>query len=157
MTRWTLQSRGRLCQVPDPSRPTPGGPGRLHDPRLAQFVPWDNAAGLCSEVMGSTAGGEEAAAMEPGSDDRDFIYPGALFAQIEKLIGELHEARKSSRRRGKRIQREALPVRFLSHSHRYPCLIRSSGLMKDLGFRHAQVRESSNTLCMVIPPNSLPD
>ena len=38
--------------------------------------------------------------MEPGSDDRDFIYPGALFAQIEKLIGELHEARKFSRRRG---------------------------------------------------------
>jgi hypothetical protein len=64
--------------------------------------------------------------MEPGSDDRDFIHPEASsppktdadvapliqkvgapsIAQIEKLIGELHEARNLLEAEGERIQRE---------------------------------------------------
>jgi hypothetical protein len=67
-----------------------------------------------------------AASMEPGSDDRDFIHPEASsppktdadvapliqkvgapsIAQIEKLIGELHEARNLLEAEGERIQRE---------------------------------------------------
>jgi hypothetical protein len=65
--------------------------------------------------------------MEPGSDDRDLIHPKASLppktdadvapliqklgapsiAQIEKLIGELHEARNLLEAEGERIQREA--------------------------------------------------
>ena len=64
--------------------------------------------------------------MEPGSDDRDLIHPKASspaktdadvapliqkvgapsIAQIEKLIGELHEARNLLEAEGERIQRE---------------------------------------------------
>jgi hypothetical protein len=64
--------------------------------------------------------------MEPGSDDRDLIRPKASsppktdadvapliqkvgapsIAQIEKLIGELHEARNLLEAEGERIQRE---------------------------------------------------
>ena len=64
--------------------------------------------------------------MEPGSDDRDRIHPNASsppktdadvaplihkvgapsIAQIEKLIGELHEARNLLEAEGERIQRE---------------------------------------------------
>jgi hypothetical protein len=64
--------------------------------------------------------------MEPGSDDRDLIHPKASsppetdagvapliqkvgapsIAQIEKLIGELHEARNHLEAEGERIQRE---------------------------------------------------
>jgi len=64
--------------------------------------------------------------MEPGSDYRDLIHPGASsppktdadvapliqkvgapsIAQIEKLIGELHEARNLLEAEGERIQRE---------------------------------------------------
>jgi hypothetical protein len=64
--------------------------------------------------------------MEPGSDDRDPIHPEASsppksdanvapliqkvgapsIAQIEKLIGELHEARNLLEAEGERIQRE---------------------------------------------------
>ena len=62
--------------------------------------------------------------MEPGSDDRDLIHPEASsppktdvapliqkvgapsLAQIEKLIGELHEARNLLEAEGERIQRE---------------------------------------------------
>jgi hypothetical protein len=64
--------------------------------------------------------------METGSDDRDFIHPEASsppktdadvapliqkvgapsIAQIEKLIGELHEARNLLEAEGERIQRE---------------------------------------------------
>ena len=64
--------------------------------------------------------------MEPGSDDRDRIHPNASsppktdadvapliqkvgapsIAQIEKLIGELHEARNLLESEGERIQRE---------------------------------------------------
>jgi hypothetical protein len=69
--------------------------------------------------------------MEPGSDDRNRIHPnaslppetdadvapliqkvGALsIAQIEKLIGELHEARNLLEAEGERIQRET--TRFI--------------------------------------------
>ena len=65
--------------------------------------------------------------MEPGSDDRDRIHPNASsppktdadvapliqkvgapsIAQIEKLIGELHEARNLLESEGERVQREA--------------------------------------------------
>src|SRR5262245_66034175 len=102
--------------------------------------------------MGVPQKGKERRLWNPDAETAISFIQKALFAQIEKLIGELREARKSSRSRGEEKQ-EALPVRFLSHSLRHPRLIRSSGLKKDLGFRHAQVRESSNTLCMVIPPN----
>ena len=64
--------------------------------------------------------------MEPGSDDRDLTHPKASsppktdadvspliqkvgapsIAQIEKLIGELHEARNLLEAEGERIQRE---------------------------------------------------
>ena len=64
--------------------------------------------------------------MEPGSEDRDLIHPKASsppktdadvspiiqkvgapsIAQIEKLIGELHEARNLLEAEGERIQRE---------------------------------------------------
>ena len=64
--------------------------------------------------------------MEPGSDDRDLIHPKASspaktdadvaplikkvgapsIAQIEKLIGELHEARNLLEAEGERIRRE---------------------------------------------------
>ena len=64
--------------------------------------------------------------MEPGSEDRDRIHPNASsppetdadvapliqkvgapsIAQIEKLIGELHEARNLLEAEGERIQRE---------------------------------------------------
>src|SRR2546429_202562 len=69
--------------------------------------------------------------MEPGSDDRDRIDPNASsppetdadvapliqkvgapsIAQIEKLIGELHEARNLLEAEGERIQRET--TRFI--------------------------------------------
>jgi hypothetical protein len=69
--------------------------------------------------------------VEPGSDDRDLIHPKASspaktdadvaplikkvgapsIAQIEKLIGELHEARNLLEAEGERIQRET--TRFI--------------------------------------------
>src|SRR5258706_9525768 len=80
--------------------------------------------------------------MEPGSDDRDRIHPNASsppetdadvapliqkvgapsIAQIEKLIGELHEARNLLESEWERIQRET--ARYIKFTQMAPASLR---------------------------------